>query len=382
MADKIKAVVMTGPGKVETQKLPWPELKPGGLILKMNMAGICGTDKHAYRGESILYGGTEAEQEIVYPGVRGHENVGTIVEIRKEDQDSIEYHGTRLKVGDRVTMCPNIICKQCWYCRHVFAFPFCAENTTIGLSFKSTEWPYVAGGWADYMYVPAGSWVYKIPDEMTDEMAALTELMVVAATLDRAKEFSRLEARGFGFADTVGIQGCGPIGLMHIIKAKMLGAWQIVAIDPSEEKLRLAKEFGATHTINVNEVKDPLAAIMEITGGRGRERTYECAGNDATFDLCMRSTMRGHVMTCVSFYKQPVKAALDYAVLNGINIMTVRGEGRNNCKRALSLMSQGKIKTKQILTHTFPLDDFATAYDYFVNRKDGAMKVVVLPQGK
>ena len=87
--------------------------------------------------------------------------------------------------------------------------------------------------------------------------------------------------------------------------------------------------------------------------------------------------MRGHIMTLVSFYKEPVKAALDYAVLNGIQIMTVRGEGRNNCKRALSLMGQGQASTKGIITHTFPLDDFATAYDYFVNRKDGAMKVVV-----
>ena len=89
--------------------------------------------------------------------------------------------------------------------------------------------------------------------------------------------------------------------------------------------------------------------------------------------------MRGHVMTLVSFYKQPVTAAFDYAVLNAISIKTVRGEGGNNCKRALSLMSQGKIDTSRILTHTFPLDEFATGYDYFVNRKDGAMKVVITP---
>jgi threonine dehydrogenase-like Zn-dependent dehydrogenase len=280
MADQIKAVVMTAPGQIEIQELPWPKLKPGGLILKMNLAGICGTDKHAYKGEKVLYGGTEAEQEIVYPGVRGHENVGTIVEIRQADQDQIEYHGARLKVGDRVTMCPNIICKNCWYCRHILAYPFCAHNTTIGLSYKSTEWPYVAGGWADYMYVPDGSWVYKVPDAMTDEMAVLTELFVVAATLDRAKEFSRMEARGFGFADTVGIQGCGAIGLMHIIKAKMLGAWQIVAIDPSEEKLKLAKEFGATHTINISKTtkEERVDFCRSITEGRGLDVAVETVG--------------------------------------------------------------------------------------------------------
>jgi threonine dehydrogenase-like Zn-dependent dehydrogenase len=278
--DKIKAVVMTRPGKVEVQELPWPKLESGGLILKMNMAGICGTDKHAYRGQTKLYGGTEAEQEIVYPGVRGHENVGTIVAINQADQDSLEYQGARLKVGDRVTMCPNIICKKCWYCRHIFAYPFCADNKTIGLSFKSTEWPYVAGGWADYMYVPAGAWVYKIPDELPDEIAVLTELMVVTATLDRAKEFSRLEARGFGFADTVGIQGCGPIGLLHIIKAKLLGAWQIVAIDLSEEKLSLAKQCGATHTINISNTskEERIEFVRSITEGRGLDVAVETVG--------------------------------------------------------------------------------------------------------
>jgi L-iditol 2-dehydrogenase len=118
---------------------------------------------------------------------------------------------------------------------------------------------------------------------------------------------------------------------------------------------------------------------MKITNGRGCERTFDCAGNDASFDICLKSTMRGHSMTLVSFYKHSVTAALDYAVLNEISIVAVRGEGRNNCKRALSLMAQGVIDTKPILTHTFSLDEFPKAYDYFVNRKNGAMKVVVVP---
>ena len=104
MPKTIKAAVMVEPGKMEVQQLPWPELERGALILKMHMSGICGTDKHAFRGgkERILYGGTEAEQEIVYPAVHGHENVGEIVEMHPEDKNLIEYHGGELKIGDRV----------------------------------------------------------------------------------------------------------------------------------------------------------------------------------------------------------------------------------------------------------------------------------------
>ena len=363
MGKGIKAAVMTAPGRVQCQELPWPELKLGGLILKMHMAGICGTDKHAFKGEKVLYGGTEAEQEIVYPGVRGHENVGTIVEMRDEDRDSIEYHGQRLKVGDRVTMCPNIICKKCWYCRHILAYPFCAENTTIGLSFRSTEWPYVAGGWADYMYVPAGSWVYKVPEEMSTEMAALTELMVVAATLDRAKEFSRMEARGFGFADTVGIQGCGPIGLMHIIKAKMLGAWQIVAIDPSEEKLSLAREFGATHTINTSNTtkQERVEYCRSITEGRGLDVAVETVGKPDVIvegiEMCRRGGTYIETGNFVDTGDVSINAHRHLAAKN-LLLIGNSNHPHTGYYQAMNMMVKYReeFPWEKLVTHRFPLE--------------------------
>lgn len=293
----IKAAVMVEPGKMEVQQLPWPKLERGALILKMHMSGICGTDKHGFRGgiEKILYGGTEAEQEIVYPTVHGHENVGEIVEMHPEDKNSIEYHGDELKIGDRVTMCPNVICKNCWYCRHIFAYPFCSHNTTIGLSYPSNKHPYVAGGWAEYMYVPKGAWVYKVPEELPDEFGALAEIFVVSSTLDRAKEFSRLEARGFGFADTVVVQGGGAMGLMHIAKAKMLGAGKIVLVDPSDKKLEIAKEFGAEYGINYSKTtqKERVDIIKGLTGGRGADVVVEVVGTAEAMREGLEMTRRG-----------------------------------------------------------------------------------------
>jgi len=122
--DHVHAVVMTGPDKVEYQRLPYPDhLKPGAVILKMEMSGICGTDKHAFDGDVTLYGETESEQDMVYPAVHGHENSGIVVEMNGEGS-KIEYSGKQLKVGDRVTNCPNVICGQCWYCRRIHAYPF------------------------------------------------------------------------------------------------------------------------------------------------------------------------------------------------------------------------------------------------------------------
>ncbi|MBM3702225.1 MAG: zinc-binding dehydrogenase [Actinobacteria bacterium] len=297
MSKTIKAAVMVEPGKMEVQQLPWPELERGALILKMHMSGICGTDKHAFKGgkERILYGGTEAEQEIVYPAVHGHENVGEIVEIHPEDKNLIEYHGEELKIGDRVTICPNIICRNCWYCRHIFAYPFCAKSTTIGLSFPSNKHPYVAGGWAEYMYVPPGAWVYKVPEDMPDELACMNEIFVVTATLDRAKEYSRLEARGFGFGDTVVVQGAGAMGLMHVVKAKILGAATIILVDPSEEKLNLAKEFGADYGINVSTTtpEERVRIVKDLTEGRGADVVVEVVGTAECIREGLEMTRRG-----------------------------------------------------------------------------------------
>ncbi len=364
MPDKVKAVVMTAPGEVETQMLPYPKIERGALILKMGMAGICGTDKHAYNGEKVLYGGTEAEQEIVYPTVHGHENVGEIVEICPEDKTLIEYEGQELKTGDRVTMCPNVICGHCWYCRNIFAYPFCAKNTTIGLSYPSNKPPYVAGGWAEYMFVPPRAWVYKIPEDMPNELAALTELFVVAATLDRAKEFSRIEARGFGFADTVTIQGAGAIGCMHAAKAKMLGAGQIIILDESDIKLELAKEFGADVVINVKNIahEERVRMIKDLTHGRGSDVTVETAGTARAFMEGLEYTRRGGTYVETGSFVDtgtvPINVHRHIAAKN-VLIIGNSNHPHNGYSRAIHMMMKYRkeFPFEKLITHVFSLDE-------------------------
>ena len=144
--EKVKAVVMTGPGQVEWRELPYPDhLEEGAVVIKVEMSGICGTDKHAFDGDVTLYGGTETEQDMVYPSVHGHENAGIVFEMNGKGGD-IEYSGKELRIGDRVTNCPNVICGTCWYCRRIHAFPFCVNHQGIGMTYRSDVFPYITGG--------------------------------------------------------------------------------------------------------------------------------------------------------------------------------------------------------------------------------------------
>ncbi len=295
MPKTVKAAVMVAPGKLEVQELPYPDhLEPGAVIVKMEMSGICGTDKHAYKGELTLYGGTETEQDMVFPCVHGHENSGIVVEMNGAGQD-IEYAGQDLKIGDRVTNCPNVICGRCWYCRNIHGYPYCAEHQGIGMTYYADRFPYIVGGWGEYMYLPPKAWVYKVPEHIPVEYACLVELFVVAALLDRAKEYVAYGGKGFHFGDTVVLQGAGAIGMMMCAKARMLGAGKIIALDPMDMKLELAKEFGADLGINVSKYSDKelVDYIRDETEGRGADVVVETVGRPEVLKVGLEMLRRG-----------------------------------------------------------------------------------------
>ena len=295
MAKTVKAAVMTAPGKMEVQNLPYPDhLEPGACIVKVEMSGICGTDRHAFIGETTLYGGTESEQDMVFPSVHGHENSGIIVEMNGKGSE-IEYSGKELKIGDRVTNCPNVICGECWYCRNVHAYPYCPNHQGIGMTYHSDRYPYIVGGWSEYMYLPPKAWVYKVPEYLGVELACLAELFVVTAILDRAKEYSALGGKGFHFGDTVVVQGSGAIGMMMIAKARILGAGKIIALDTMPMKLELSKKFGADVGINVGTMSDKelVDAIRAETEGRGADVVVETVGRAEVLRVGLEMLRRG-----------------------------------------------------------------------------------------
>jgi threonine dehydrogenase-like Zn-dependent dehydrogenase len=380
----VKAAVMTAPGKMETQRLPYPDhLEPGALIVKMEMSGICGTDKHAFKGEVTLYGGTETEQDMVFPSVHGHENAGTVVEMNGEGRD-IEYSGQDLKIGDRVTNCPNVICGRCWYCRNIHGYPYCAEHQGIGMTYYADRFPYIVGGWSEYMYLPPNTWVYKVPEYLPVEYAALSELFVVSALLDRAKEYSAYGGKGFFFGDTVVVQGAGPIGMMMVVKARILGAGKIIALDAMDMKLELAQEFGADLGINVKDLTDEalVQVIRDETEGRGADVVVETVGTPDVVRVGLEMLRRGGTYLETGNFADTGEVSLNihrHIAAKNVLLFGNTNHPHDGYYRAMEMMyrHRSEFPFEKLITHRFSLDQAQQALE--ASFEPDALKVEFVP---
>lgn len=276
---RVRAATLVAPGRYEIREYPLPDPAPGCVLVKMRLSGICGTDKHTYQGYTTQYAGTGAPREIPFPIIQGHENVGTVAAIGG-DGAYTDFEGVPLKLGDRVVVGANVICGECYYCRHDFPYYFCERMVDYGNNMTAAEPPHLFGGWSQYLYVVPGSFLVRVPDNLPDDVAVLTEVMAVTVGLDRAKQFSAVPNEAFLFDDTVVVLGVGSLGMCFLMKARMLGAGTIVAVDLSAYRLSMAKRLGADHTLDASKTApaERLAAIRDLTGGRGADVVVECAG--------------------------------------------------------------------------------------------------------
>ena len=295
---EIRAAVLTAPGRYEVQSFPWPTLIEGSALMQMEMAGICGTDKHTYMGETKQYVGTPAECDTPFPIIQGHENVCIISELGPGAADGLEFYGKPLRVGDRVTMCPDVVCGHCYECKHVMGYVWCENSVAYGNSLTSAVAPHLFGGMAEQMYLRPDTFVYKVPSSLSPRVAVLAELMACTASLDKVKEFSSYAMEGFNSGDTIVVIGAGPLGLLHIAKADMMGAGQIIATDMSEHRLAFAKRCGAEVTLNVTTTspEERIAEVKKLTHGRGADVVLYMANTPASFVEGIEMLKRGGMM--------------------------------------------------------------------------------------
>jgi len=282
--EHIRAAVMVAPGRMEVREFPRPKMSEG-LLVKVELAGICGTDKHNFSGQNRQYVGTPHETSTPFPIIPGHENVGTIVEIFNRDHRAKDFNGNSLKVGDRITMCPDVVCGECWYCRNTFGYPWCENMKGYGNAFSCDEPPHLMGGWAEMMYITPKTFIYKVPETIPIEVAMLSELFTVTAGLESAKECFSLANLGFGSFPTVVVFGVGPLGLCCVIKSRLMGAGRIIAIDRSAYRLKAARKFGADEMIDTHELDEAARRelVRSLTSGRGADVVVGCAGEAETF---------------------------------------------------------------------------------------------------
>ena len=290
MTADVLAATLIAPGQLELRHYPYPEhLEPGAVLLRMLASGICGTDKHTYRGETQQYAGTDHASSTPFPIVQGHENLGEVVAIG--DGGATAFDGSPLAVGDRVVPAPNRACGSCEYCLGDFPYYFCRRLENYGNSLTCADAPHLFGGWAEYLYIRPGTPMFHVPDGLPDEVAVLTEIFAVTHSLDLVRAMPR--PGGFQEGDTVAIMGAGPVGIAHAAKARIMGASMVIAIDPYRPRVELTGEMGATDLIVASAGDPSLAAqVRDLTNGRGVDVVVDATGHPVEFRAVARRAAR------------------------------------------------------------------------------------------
>ncbi len=379
MPEVAKAVTIVEPHRLEVREYPIPTLQAGGLLMQIEMSGICGTDKHTYRGETTQYGATANEQTSPFPLIPGHENVGIVVDVTPT---AVDFYGNRLRIGDRITMCPDVVCGTCYNCRHIFGYSWCEHWRGYGNSFRATEQP-LMGGWAEYMVIIPEAFVYKVPDGLSPEIAVYTEIMACTYALDKAKEFSSIAAEGFVSGDSVLIQGAGPLGLCHLIKARMMGAGTIIAIDRSNYRLAMARQFGADYVLNVEETTadERIDMVHQWTHGRGVDIAIECVGYPEAVPEALHLIRRGGMYVLEGVFVDMGDIALNphHIVSKSLRLIGLSNHPFTGYGASMELLLryQDSMPLDKFVTHRFPLEQAQQAMDTALNLE--CMKVVFEP---
>ncbi|MBL8930531.1 MAG: zinc-binding dehydrogenase [Kineosporiaceae bacterium] len=383
-ADTVRGAVLVAPGRYEVQRFPRPELPDGALLMQVELSGICGTDKHTYLGETKQYAGTPAETDTPFPIIQGHENVGIVAEITPAAAERIEFSGRKLSVGDRITMCPDVVCGHCHECRHVMGYVWCENSECYGNSFTSATAPHLLGGWAEYLYVRPDTFVYKVPDGLSPRVAVLAELMACTASLDKVKEFSSYALEGFNSGDTVVVIGTGPLGLLHVAKADMMGAGQIIATDLSAYRLEWARRCGAEITLDVTATtpEERIAAVRAATGGRGADVVLHMANSPASFIEGIEMLKRGGLMLEMGNFADTGEVSMNihrHVCSKNIRLVGLTNHPSTGYHPALRLLERyaDRYPFEEMVTHTFGLDEVDTAMRTSMSPE--SMKVAITP---
>lgn len=379
MGIMVNAATLVAPFDLQIKQYPMPDrLEPGAVLVQMRASGICGTDKHTYRGETEQYAGTEHASSTPFPIIQGHENVGTVAAIG--DGGAAAFDGSPLQVGERIVPAPNRACGRCRFCVDDFPYYFCRNLENYGNSLSSSVAPHLFGGFSEYLYLRPGTPVFKVPEGLPDDVAVLTELFAVTHSLDLASKMPR--PSGFRPGDTVAVVGVGPVGLVHAAKAALKGAGRVVGIDRFSARLDIASDLGATDCVEAAE--DPEATVDEVHRlvPGGVDLVVDATGDPASFGTAMSLLRDGGTLLEVGAFVDLGPVDLNPADLLGRNLtlVGVAGEDARCYDATLELLAEHhrRVPFHRAVTHHFNIEDADQAMQTAL-AADGAMKVVIRP---
>jgi alcohol dehydrogenase len=332
----MKALVYQGPGKKALEDRPLPKIAAAtDAIVKLAKTTICGTDLHILKGDV----------PTCKPGrILGHEGVGVV--------DSVGAGVTAFRPGDRVLISCITACGRCEYCRKGMYSHCTTGGWILGNEIDGTQ--------AEYVRIPhADTSLYRVP-EGADEAA----LVMLSDILPTGFECGVLNGK-VQPGDTVAIVGAGPIGLAALLTAQFYSPAEIIVIDLDDNRLEIAKRFGATATVNSKDGNAAAAAkVMQMTGGRGVDAAIEAVGVPATFLLCEHVVALGGTIANIGVHGVKVDLHLERLWSQNITI-TTRLVDTVTTPMLLKTVQSGKIDPKRLITHRFKLGQILDAYDTF-----------------
>jgi L-iditol 2-dehydrogenase len=378
----VRAVAMIAPGRLEMRTYPYPQVDHNSAILKPQMVGICGTDRHIYKGEAQQLRG-----KSIFPYVGGHEVIGTIVEIGETAARTMDYDHQPLKPGDRVAIAVEVNCGHCWYCRHHYNNTTCENQIqAYGLHPNADTPPYLRGGFAEYMYLRPGTHLFKVPEDMPTEVAVFVEEMAVAYhSLGRAAGPFAPVNEGFGPGMSVAVLGNGPLGILHGIMARIHGAGLTIATDLSDLRLNTAKKLYADVTINASRVpvEEQIREAKDLTEGVGPDLVIESAGEPEVFVEALQMVRKGgtviEVGNWVDLGKNVPLDVMRHITSKNLHIHSVFHCG-TNWRPVLKILQQqsNRYHFPSLITHRMGLDELVEGFGT-VTKFDECVKIEVVP---
>ena len=349
----MKAAIYYGPGDIRVESVSDPKLEADGILIEVKACGICGSDIHPYR-----VGG------LIEPGlIMGHEFSGDVIEVGASVAD--------IKKGDRVTAASLLPCGKCHWCQRKQIYR-CSNMKVLGF--------HMPGAFAEYVSIPlalVNQTVFLLPDEISYKDGATVEPLSVGENAVKKAEPAA--------EDTVVILGVGMIGQCALQVFKAIGVAKVIVSEVGKKRLAVAKAMGADVVINAAE-EEPIQRVREATSGMGADIVAECAGAPVTFQQAIEMVRGGlqqafetvrpdSRIMLVGIYEQPIQWTPNSIIRNSIRMI---GCYAGSFPPAIDLLKTGKVNTRPLVTHKYPLDKAREAFETQL-KADESIKVLIKP---
>lgn len=332
----------------ELMEKPRPQIKDRrDAIVKITLASICSSDLHIKHGSVPR----------AVPGITvGHEMVGIVEETGPDI--------TNVRPGDRVTVNVETFCGECFFCKKGFVNNCTDKNGGWALGCR------IDGGQAEYVRVPfADTGLNRIPDGVTDEQALLVgDVLATGFWAVRISEITE--------DDTVLILGAGPTGICTLLCAMLKRPKRIIVCEKDEARIRFVnKQYPDVLTVTPDAVE---AFVKENSCHGGADAVLEVAGAETTFEAAWKCARPNAVITVVALYDRPQLLPLPNMYGKNLTFKTGGVDGCD-CAEILRLIERGELDASPLITHTYPLERIREAYELFEERRDGVIKVAIIP---